>query len=267
MSALRTIITDDESLARRGLRLRLEDRSDIEVVAECCNGQEALQSIAELAPDLVFLDIQMPGMDGFDVVRRLQGDAMPLVVFVTAFDEYAVAAFEVNAVDYVLKPVDEERLETAIERAHALHSQQALAGQKQNLVNACMQLTGATEAVVEELASGGTEAYPEKLSIKDGDETSLVPVDTIDWVDAAGDYMCVHADGVTHIMRITMKQLEALLNPAQFLRIHRSTIVNASRISGAQSIANGEYMLTLKDDSRLKVSRSYRDKIRSLVAS
>jgi two-component system LytT family response regulator len=266
MTPLRTIIVDDEPLARRGLKLRLEGNESLELVAECSNGEEALNAISELQPDLVFLDIQMPGMDGFDVIGSLQGDAMPSIVFVTAFDQYAVEAFEVNAVDYMLKPVDEERLEAAIQRALEEREREALEDQKRNLMTACMQLTGANAATVEDIAQGASGSYPEKLSIRDGDEVNLVPVEEIDWVDAAGDYMCVHVSGVTHIMRITMKQLEALLNPLQFLRVHRSTIVNSNRISSAQSLSNGEYLLTLEEGTRLKVSRSYRDKIRDLTA-
>ena len=266
MKPLRTIIVDDEPLARRGLKLRLENNESVELIAECSNGEEALLAIAELEPDLVFLDIQMPGMDGFDVIGRLQGDAMPSIVFVTAFDEYAVDAFEVNAIDYVLKPVDDERLATAVQRALDAREREDLEGQKRNLVSACMQLTGANAATVEEIAQGESGTYPDKLSIRDGDEVQLVPVDDIDWVDAAGDYMCVHVAGVTHIMRITMKQLEEHLNPLQFLRVHRSTIVNSNRISSAQSLSNGEFLLTLEEGTRLKVSRSYRDKIRDLTA-
>jgi two-component system LytT family response regulator len=213
----------------------------------------------------MFLDIQMPGMDGFGVVNKLQGDAMPLVIFATAFDEFAVDAFEVNAVDYVLKPVDDERLDAAVERALEAFEQKRLADHKRNLVSACMQLSGASASVVEEIAAGDSGVYPDKLSIRDGDEVSLVPVGDIDWIDAAGDYMCVHAANVTYIMRITMKQLEAMLNPLKFLRIHRSTIVNADRITNAQSLSNGEYQLTLNEGTSLKVSRSYRERIRELT--
>ena len=267
MSRLRTVIVDDEPLARRGLSLRLENHAELELVAECSNGEEALQAVAELSPDLMFLDIQMPGMDGFGVINNLQADNMPLVIFATAFDEFAVDAFEVNAVDYVLKPVDDERLQAAVERALESHRRRTLEEQKRNLVSACMQLSGASAAVVEEIAEGQSGVYPDKLSIRDGDEVQLVPVATIDWIDAAGDYMCVHADNVTHIMRITMKQLEEMLNPLKFLRIHRSTIVNADRINSAQSLTNGEFLLTLDGGAQLKVSRSYRDKIRELTAA
>lgn len=266
MSVLRTIVVDDEPLARRGLKIRLDNSPSVELVAECANGEEALRAVAELSPDLVFLDIQMPGMSGFDVVQQMQGDDMPLVLFVTAYDEYALKAFEINAIDYLLKPVDDERLATAITRALEQHERDRLENQKLNLVNACMQLSGASAATVEAIAEGAGQAYPDKLSIRDGDEIHLIPVADIDWVDAAGDYMCVHVNGVTHIMRITMKQLEALLNPIHFLRVHRSTIVNAARIESVQAIANGEFLLTLANQSQLKVSRSYRDKVRHLIS-
>lgn len=269
MSKLRTIIVDDESLARRGLKLRLEKYAELEIVAECRNGKEALRAVSELEPDLMFLDIQMPGMDGFEVVRELQGDAMPLVVFVTAFDQYAVDAFKIHAVDYILKPIDDERLHEAVQQALEHYNKKKLASHKQNLIEVVVGITGASAASIEEMAeSGGApNSYPEKLSIKDGDEVQMVPMVDIDWVDAAGDYMCVHAAGVTHIMRITMKQLAALLNPAVFLRVHRSTIVNVNRIRSAQSLINGEFLLTLDNDSQLKVSRSHRDKIKHLLVN
>jgi len=266
MTPLRTLIVDDESLARRGLRLRLESHPALELVGECSNGAEALTAVTELRPQLIFLDIQMPGMDGFEVVARMQGDAMPLVVFVTAFDQYAVDAFEINAIDYVLKPIDDERLAAAIDRVILRCEQKQLEDQKRNLMQACIQLSGADAATVEEIARGEAGVYPDKLSIRDGDEVQLVPVGDIDWIDAAGDYMCVHAGGVTHIMRITMKQLQQLLNPLQFLRVHRSTIVNASRVAAAQSLTNGEFLLTLSGGTQLKVSRSYRDRVRELTS-
>ncbi len=267
MTVLRTIIVDDESLARRGLKLRLENCASVEIVAECSNGAEAIAAVAEHAPDLMFLDIQMPGMDGFGVVSLLQSDTMPLVVFATAFDEFAVDAFNVNAVDYVLKPVDDDRLFDAVARAVDAYEKRTLGDQKRNLISACMQLSGADAAAVEEVALGDTSVYPEKLSIRDGDEINFVRVASIDWIDAAGDYMCVHADNVTYIMRITMKQLEALLNPLQFVRIHRSTIVNVERIEKAQSLSNGEFMLALQEGTQLKVSRSYRERVKELASA
>ncbi|MEE4280022.1 MAG: LytTR family DNA-binding domain-containing protein [Halieaceae bacterium] len=268
MSTLSAIIVDDEHLARRGLALRLAQQEDVEVVAECANGEEALAAVAEHQPDLMFLDIQMPGMDGFEVVEKLQGDAMPLVIFVTAYNDYAVDAFKVHAIDYVLKPVDEERLEDAVRRA-VQHRQQAETSQeKEKLVKLIMSMTGASAAGVEALAERSDDdgEWPERITVKDGSDIQFIRVADISWVDAAGDYMCIHAAGETHIMRITMKQLEAMLNPALFLRVHRSTIVNGRVIIGAQSLSNGEYMLRLEGGAQLKVSRSYRDRIRQFLA-
>lgn len=269
MNPLRAIIVDDESLARRGLSLRLQQIPQVDVIAECANGEQALQAIAEHRPDLVFLDIQMPGMDGFDVIRNLQTDDMPMVVFVTAFDEYAVKAFKVHAVDYVLKPVDDDRLHEAVERAVAHHSQEHAERDRQRLIELMMGITGASASSVEKMAEGseGSGQWPEKLVVKDGSDIHLVRMEDIHWIDAAGDYMCIHAGGDTHIMRITMKELEAMLNPAQFQRIHRSTIINTRYISGAQTLGNGEYLLALEGGAQLKVSRGFRDRVKQLLTA
>jgi two-component system LytT family response regulator len=266
---LNAIIVDDESLARRGLALRLQHIPLVDVVAECANGQEALQQIAELSPDLLFLDIQMPGMDGFELISQLQTDNMPMVIFVTAYDQYAVEAFKVHAVDYVLKPIDDDRLHEAIERAVAYRQQEESERTKKKLVDLVMGMTGASASSIEQMAHQGEppRTYPEKLTIKDGSDIQFVRMDDIRWVDAAGDYMCVHAAGNTHIMRITMKQLEDLLDPARFLRVHRSTMVNANFITGAQTLNNGEYLLGLDGGTQLKVSRSYRDRIKQLLSA
>ena len=209
MKTLRAIIVDDENLARRGLALRLQHIPQVEVVAECSNGAEALRAIAEHDPDLVFLDIQMPGMDGFEVISHLQADTMPMIVFVTAFNEYAVDAFKVNAVDYVLKPIDEERLQEAVERAIAHLEQRTSATSKEKLLQLVMGITGASASSVAEMAESGDspKKWPEKITVKDGNDIRFIRVPEIQWVDAAGDYMCIHASGETHIMRITMKQL------------------------------------------------------------
>ena len=269
MNSLSTIIVDDESLARRGLAIRLQHIPQIDVVAECRDGMEAIKAIAEHSPDLIFLDIQMPGMSGFDVIAQLQTDNMPLIIFVTAFDEYAVDAFKVHAVDYVLKPIDDDRLHEAIERAISHREQEEHSRTKEKLVELVMGMTGASASSIEQMAEDAEpiKAWPEKLTIKDGNEIQFIKVSNIQWIDAAGDYMCVHAEGKTHIMRITMKQLEHTLNPATFLRIHRSTIVNADNINSAQTLNNGEYMLTLEGGSQLKVSRSYRDRVKHLLTA
>jgi len=269
MNVLKTIIVDDESLARRGLSIRLQHIPQVDVVAECRDGFEAIDAIIRHSPDLIFLDIQMPGMSGFDVIKQLQTDNMPLVIFVTAYDEYAVDAFKVHAIDYVLKPIDDDRLHEAIERAVDHREQEDNSRTKEKLVEMVMSMTGASASSIEQMAEDAQpiKSWPEKLTIKDGSEIQFIKVAQIQWVDAAGDYMCVHAEGKTHIMRITMKQLEAMLNPAVFLRIHRSTIVNADIIKSAQTLNNGEYMLTLEGGSQLKVSRSYRDKVKHLLTA
>ena len=258
------LIVDDEALARQGLAVRLEQDGRVELLRSCKNGREALEAIAELEPDLIFLDIQMPGMSGFEVVERLQQDNMPLVVFVTAYDEYAVKAFEVHAVDYLLKPIEQERLQQALD-----HVADRMAGQrdqleKRRLMDVVIRLTGRSEDAVAELMVGDDQPvrYSEKLAIKDGSSTTFVPVRDIDWIDAAGDYMCVHVKGETHIMRTTMKELESALDPNLFQRVHRSTIVNLDRVEKVSSHINGEFHLTLSCGTSLKMSRSYKDKVR-----
>ena len=270
-TTVRAIVVDDEALARRGLKVRLQAIDGVDVVAECRNGREALDAIAEQAPDLVFLDIQMPGLDGLGVVRELQSDDMPLIVFVTAYDHYAVNAFDLHAVDYVLKPVEEERLEEAVRRARGLLADRDAANDKARLLGLVRTMTGKEDADLEALleappADSG-KRYPEKLTIRDGSETTLVPMERIDWVDAAGDYMCVHESGNTHVMRITMKALESQLDPERFARIHRSTIVNKARVNKVCSHINGEFFLSLECGARLKMSRTYRDRIEDIVGA
>jgi two-component system LytT family response regulator len=266
MKPLKTIIVDDEHLARRGLAMRLAQIPQVELIAECANGHEALQCIHEQSPDLVFLDIQMPGMDGFDLVCELQADIMPLIIFVTAFDQYAIDAFKVHAVDYVLKPIEEERLLEAVSRAVARQAQQSIGGKGalMALVSGRQETSRAGELVTED-TPGHTR--PDRLTIKDGNQFQLVKTADIQWIDAAGDYMCVHAGGRTHIMRTTMKRLEESLHPDTFIRVHRSSIVNINAIVGAESLLNGEYILSLEGGAKLKVSRGYRDRVRSLLAS
>jgi two-component system LytT family response regulator len=264
LKTIETLIVDDEALARRGLQLRLDKYEDVKIVGQCSNGREALAAIPELCPDLVFLDIQMPGIDGFDVVRQIQGDDMPLVVFATAFDQYAIKAFDVHAVDYILKPIDDDHLSRALQRARVQLAQKSDANDKQRLLDVISDITGKAPVEMEKWLTQGLEIpkqYPDKIAIKDSGDITLVPVAEIEWVDAAGDYMCLHAGGETHIMRITMKELESQLNPALFQRVHRSTLVNLNRVDKICSHINGEYNLILQGGERLKMSRSYKDKI------
>ena len=260
----RILIVDDESLARRGLQIRLKEIEGVEVIGEAKNAREALAAIAELSPDLVLLDIQMPGMSGFDMIGNLQQDNMPLIIFVTAFDEYAIEAFDVHAVDYLLKPIDTERLKAAVQRAQGRATQKEAVSDKQRLLDLVISITGKSETSVAQLMKDqtGSRSYPDRIAIKDGGETTLVETKDIDWVDAAGDYMCIHANEQTHIMRVTMKELENQLDPTIFQRVHRSTIVNLDRVEKVCSHMNGEFHLILSNGSTIKMSRSYKDKVR-----
>jgi two-component system LytT family response regulator len=265
MQKLRAIIVDDEPLALEFLRSCIQPCADVEVVAECRNGRDAVAAAIELQPDLLFLDIQMPGMNGFEVVKALQADLMPMVIFVTAFDQFAVEAFDLHAVDYVLKPLDEERVGRSIERA----IDRLKTDREQSFKT---PLIGAIDAISDRVASKAVakadESLPagmqRKLVVRDSGVVKIIPFDDIDWVDAAGDYMCVHASGETHIVRSTLTELINKLDNSLFVRIHRSTIVNIERVVSVSPLQKGGSLLHLSGGSELKVSRNYRDAVRNL---
>jgi len=263
---LKTLIVDDESLARRGLAHRLRNIPDIEIVGQAQNGREALKMIREKAPDLVFLDIQMPGISGFQVVKQLDIETMPIILFLTAYDEYAVQAFEVNALDYILKPIDEERLNHVLDKVRANFSQKRALKQKRQLLELVSQISGETISSFADLedknVAGLAHKEPSRLAIRDGGKTTWVNQDDIEWIDAAGDYMCVQTQGVTYIMRKTMKELEKELDDSILQRIHRSTIINIKQVKEMESHINGEYFLTLNSGHRVKLSRTYKDKLK-----
>jgi two-component system LytT family response regulator len=259
---LRTLLVDDEALSRRGLELRLRVANDIDIIGQCTNGREALAAIREHKPDLVFLDIQMPGLSGFDVLAQLQPHELPMIVFVTAYDRFAVQAFEARAIDYVLKPVDDARLAATLTHVRELMEQRTAVEERNQLVNLLAELRGSGE--IGSLGSSGSSAPPQApnwLPIRNGRETVRVPVEAIEWVDAAGDYLCIHASGHTHILRATMREMENLLDPRLFQRVHRSTIVNLTRVKSLRAHMNGEYFLRLEGGQELKLSRTYRDKV------
>lgn len=257
-TTLNALIVDDEELARRGLRLRLDRYPDIRICGECRNGREALEAVRRDRPDILFLDIQMPGMDGFEVLGKLAELEMPAVVFVTAFDKFAIRAFEANAIDYLLKPINDERLADALERTRLKLGNRDAAEQRTRLLNFICALTGRELTLDAALAEADGGPYPRKLAIRDGREQTCVEVADIDWVDAAGDYMCVHACGDTYVLRGTMKQLEQVLDPGTFVRVHRSAIVNRHRVRALRAHRNGEYFLKLNCDHELKLSRKYK---------
>lgn len=269
--SLRAYIIDDESLARKGLTIRLQAFEQVTVIGDSGNSREAVEAIVSLKPDVLFVDIQMPGLNGFELIRVLKQrlDELPVVVFVTAYDQYAIQAFEVRALDYLLKPVDEERLKETLERVQVELEPASYQQNQDKLVSLVSEVTGHDcDEILKQLAEGSVtelNRYPEHIAIKDSGEITRVPVNAIEWVDAAGDYMCIHADDETYILRRTMKELEQELNPNKFQRVHRSAIVNVDQVEKLCTRNNGEYHLLLKNGQKLKVSRSYKDRIKRLI--
>ena len=266
MSAkIRALIVDDEELARRGLELRLRTASDFSVIGQCANAQQALAAIRQSTPDVMFLDIQMPRLSGFDLLAQIPAESLPLVVFVTAHDQYAIRAFEARAVDYLLKPIEDTRFASTLEKVRTQLSSRHLQRQRDRLFELIAEISGCGTLLLEELLTHGraalASARPHILPIRQGRDIVRVPIDAIEWIDAAGDYMCIHAGGQTHILRGTMKELEDILDPRLFQRVHRSTIVNLRRVKSLRAHMNGEYFLTLEGGHELKLSRTYRDKV------
>ena len=265
MQKLRTIIVDDEPLALELLRSYLSNSIDIEIVAECRNGRDAVAAAIKHRPELLFLDIQMPGINGFEVVKALQSDVMPMVVFVTAFDQYAIDAFDLHAVDYVLKPLDNDRVGRAVERAIDRLKSNKNNDHKVPLIGAISDISERIVSDSSKQASGDVpESMKQKLLVRDSGVIKVIPFEDIDWVDAAGDYMCVHALGETHVIRSTLRELMGKLNDNRFARIHRSTIVNIERVVTITPLQKGGSLLHLSQGETLKVSRNYRESIRSL---
>ncbi len=251
--SIRAVIVDDEELARRGLRKRLERTPDVEVVAECRNGREAIEALRRMAPDLVFLDVQMPGKSGFDVVEAIGWEACPHIVFVTAYDRHALRAFQVNALDYLLKPIDDERLEVALHRVR-----EALARKQDSEFGHRLAALLA--------ATGRTSSQPERLVVRCSGRVVFVRVREIDWVEAAGDYVTLHCGKKSWLMRETLSALKSKLG-SQFARIHRSSVVNLERIVELKPLDNGEYLVLLQNGTQLKLSRSYRDALPQLLGT
>ena len=266
--SIRTILVDDEPLATQGLQLRLQAHDDVEVVATAANGREAIRQIKTHKPDLVFLDIQMPGFDGFSVIQGLMDVEPPLFVFVTAYGDHALRAFDAQAVDYLMKPVDEDRLAATMDRVRQRLSEKRSAEEAERLKEALAE--HAPEAA-EELADATPEAAPapgrfeRMINSKDQGQIFRVDVDTIERIDAAGDYMCIQTGDNTLILRETMKDLEKRLDPRRFQRVHRSTIVNLDLVKQVKPHTNGECFLVLDSGAQVKVSRSYRDVVARFV--
>lgn len=262
MQALKTIIVDDEPLALGLLKAKLQKSPQIEIVAQCKNGREALDAALSLQADLMFLDIQMPGLDGLEVVKQIQSDEMPLIVFTTAFEQYAINAFDLHAVDYILKPIDQERIDRAIERAAQRLASSEPTESKASILSAINAMDQHPRASEENLS-----IQKRKIVIRDREEITLLEQQDIAWLEAAGDYVCVHANGETHIKRSTLKELLNELDPEIFKRVHRSTIVNLNFIDKVIPHTKGEFFLILGEFNKIKVSRNYREAIKEYLAA
>jgi two-component system LytT family response regulator len=272
MVKLKTIVVDDEMLARKLMLSCLQEFPEIEVLAECTNGREAVTAVLELEPDLMFLDIRMPGLNGFEVIKKIQPELLPMVIFCTAYESYALKAFDIHAVDYIVKPLDDRRLRLAVKRALArYHEGLHTVENKALLLGAIGAITSDTiDHLPESKKTKKVSSLADpvrKITIKDRDSIKLIKIDNIAWVDAAGDYMCVHAEGETHIMRCTMKSLLEELNDPAFKRVHRSTIVNLNCIQEVIPHTKGEYFLQLENGGKIKVSRNYRTVIKTFLDS
>lgn len=246
---IRAVVADDEELGRERIRTMLSERGDIDVIAECADGRQTVDALLREQPDILFLDIRMPELDGFGVIEEIGAENMPATVFVTAYDEYAVRAFDVHAVDYLLKPFDADRFFRAIDRALARrrnrHTSEILA-----------DLTA-------EVQSG--RRHPRHIAVRSRGRIDLVAIESIDWIGAAGNYVEIHADGDAHLLRQTMAAMEERLDTRLFIRIHRSTIVNIDRIADIHTMHKGEYEVRLVDGTKLTLSRSYRHRLDALI--
>ncbi|HUF71063.1 MAG TPA: LytTR family DNA-binding domain-containing protein [Longimicrobiales bacterium] len=255
---LTALVADDEALARRRIVELLRHREGIRVLAQCASGRSTLDAVRAHAPDILFLDVQMPGLTGFEVLSMLQPEERPLVIFSTAYDEYALTAFEVHAIDYLLKPFADERFHEALRRA-----EQAMRNRRASVLHerlrALVEQVADSPAVVDRQTSPGI--YLERFAVREDDRMTVIDVATIDWIEAVRDYVRLHAGAATHLVRATTAALEQRLDPARFMRIHRSTIVQLDRIRQLLADGHGEYVAILHGGERLRVGRSYRDAV------
>jgi len=251
---LTVLIVDDEPLAREGLRRFVSSDAEVGTVREARNGREAIASIRDDTPDLVLLDVQMPRMDGFGVVGAIGAERMPPVIFVTAHDQYAIRAFEISAVDYLLKPVTEARFRTAFARV-------------KRRLGAAPAGDSARQILVALDAIASPQKHLTRLAVRDGEKTVLVPVEDIEWIEALQNYVRLHAGAATYVLHVAMSTLESALDPERFVRIHRSHIVNLQRIRQLWSFTHGQYVVELHSGRRLQSGRTYGDRIRRLMSN
>lgn len=264
MEKIRALIVDDEVNARKGIRTLLSRDSELEVVGECGDGHAAVESIERLAPDLVLLDVQMPHRNGFEVLEAINLERPPILIFITAWESYALKAFEVSALDYLLKPFSDERFYQALERAKGQHRERRTAEFSQRLLALVEHYRSASR--VEDLARAPEDREPlRRFFIKAGGEINFVPAEEADWLEAVGYYTKIHVGQKSYLLRGNLGRIEAQLDPREFARIHRSTVVNLSRVRRLKDWFNGECLVVLKDGTELKVSRRYRQRLEQLL--
>ena len=261
MPAIRTLIVDDEPEARLGLKTLLERDEQIKLIGECNGGKEAVSAIESEKPDLLLLDIQMPDLNGFDVLRRLEADTLPVVIFVTAYDQYSLRAFEVHAIDYLLKPFTNRRFFEAIDQAKQMIRSQKDLSKLTERMNALLARFEDQPARIQHL----NPTYLERIAVKEGERITFLNVENIDWIEAADNYVCLHVGSKSYLLRSKLSDIEKQLNPGQFLRIHRSRIVRIDRIREMIPLGSGDCILVLKDGTELTSSRTYREKRRQLL--
>jgi two-component system LytT family response regulator len=255
---MRVLIVDDEPLARRGVRVCLAGASEVEIVGECADGKSAVEHLARLAPDLVFLDVQMPGIDGFGVLARVPPERWPLVIFLTAHEQHALRAFNAHALDYLLKPIDDDRFALAMDRARQ-RLRECRAGEMLARMDALLREYGSQPAPALPAVRAD---YLERFAVKNGTRTVLVPVEEVSWISAEGDYAGLHvAGGRVHLVRTSLNELEQRLDPAKFARVHRSAIVSKAQVREVQALSSRDYQLRLADGGELRMSRNYRDRL------
>jgi two-component system LytT family response regulator len=254
---IKAVIVDDEALAREAVRLRLSQEPDIDVVGEAASGADAVELIRKLEPDLMFLDIQMPGMDGFEVVEKVASDHLPIVVFVTAHDRYALKAFETHALDYLLKPFTASRFRAAVDRARIEVAKAGDHETHQRLIEVLDERRRARDERVPAISEG----YAARLAVKHNQRIVLVRTSDIDWIESSANYAHLHTPGANYVVRTTMGELERRLDPQRFARIHRSTIVQLDRIKDIVAAWHGDFDVTLRDGTVLRLSRNYRERV------
>jgi two-component system LytT family response regulator len=261
---IRTIIVDDEPLARDGIKLRLKNDESIRVIGEYGNGLDAVKNINSLLPDLVFLDIQMPGIDGFEVIKNLNTNPLPFIIFITAYDKYALKAFEVHAVDYLLKPINDARFSESLKRVKEQILNNNIISFEQK-IKSLISVYPQPGSTIIKAAGNSTEEITDKIAVKSKNGFYLLNIEEIEWIEAAGDYVYLHSAGKKHLHRATMQAMEIVLSSPKFQRIHRSVIVNLDKIKEIQPTDHGDFFIFLCNGAKLKLSRNYKDKLLSLL--